>query len=868
MAEEFADLTGSRVVDERYAKNVVFDADGLNELLTHIKNYPVVEIETVEAEDTEDGKNIWQTFTEGSPCIKVIYGDENNLIGNLSADDLNFIATKEQAMKINESVFNIYNKHKSIESEYKGLIRNLRDELIAIVQNVYTMYYNYMRSVNNSIDFSTTPVRPNASTYYDLDNPNIDWGGTYYNASVKDGATIKHFRFDAGENYDTGWVVDRFAYKVTFEISNFSSDSELERIIIGANYIDDNDFYTVSCVRRNSGEVVNNKQYIVPFKSLRNEDTNAQVINIDDISWNTQAEEVAFLSNEDADGSLRSRYLRYNDLLIKTLQLLIHTYAPATSFDNNTLYYTYNASTGIYTPQRNLVQPEQGVQYYYRTDNDHIRSLLKSYINYIREARVNCYEEIRQFLLKNGIKNAALNNEVTEFSNVESSNYQIVKSYIEEEFLSKNNEDMLDEINRRKEQSVESKFNGPIPKARTTINTDYYYYDSNTNKYKWIKFTTQDERTASQITEFYTLKSDAIPPVYGYKYVKVGSNIEWDNNFDTVSLKNDEKANQNYGTFRITINRKTYEVPIKGFGSSSSSDFQSSGSIIPNLSDGISSGTAQYDLGSSSNPWRRLYVTTISDKDGSVTFGNSSTANFIPGTSSNSNLGSSTKPWTSAYITTVQPSTTSGSSIGTSSTPYAIGYFNQISVSSITGTLAINSTADGTIYNSSTKRYSGNTIAAINTSGGIYAAKNIWGAKVFNAVFNDYAECRTTINLAPGHVVIDNDDGSLSCSSQRLQPGAQVISDTYGHLMGGTENATTPIAVAGRVLVYTYQSRDKYHAGMAVCSAPDGTVDIMTREEIKNYPDCIIGIVSEIPQYEYWGSDNVKVNGRIWIKVK
>ena len=140
--------------------------------------------------------------------------------------------------------------------------------------------------------------------------------------------------------------------------------------------------------------------------------------------------------------------------------------------------------------------------------------------------------------------------------------------------------------------------------------------------------------------------------------------------------------------------------------------------------------------------------------------------------------------------------------------------------------------------------------------------------RVYSAVFNDYAEYRTTINLEPGRVVIDNDDGSLSCSSNRLQPGAQVISDTFGHSMGETDTAKTPLAVAGRVLVYTYQPRENYHAGMAVCSAPDGTVDIMTREEIRDYPDCIVGIVSEIPQYETWGSDNVKVDRRIWIKVK
>lgn len=159
-------------------------------------------------------------------------------------------------------------------------------------------------------------------------------------------------------------------------------------------------------------------------------------------------------------------------------------------------------------------------------------------------------------------------------------------------------------------------------------------------------------------------------------------------------------------------------------------------------------------------------------------------------------------------------------------------------------------------------------IGSIATYGGISARKTIKGFKIYAAIFNDYAECRKTIDLEPGKVVIDNDDGSLNCANTRLLPGAQVISDTYGNLIGEMPGVQTPIAVSGRVLVYPYQDRNNYHAGMAVCSAPNGTVDIMTREEIKEYPDCIIGIVSEIPDYEKWGSDQVEVNGRIWIKVK
>ena len=42
----------------------------------------------------------------------------------------------------------------------------------------------------------------------------------------------------------------------------------------------------------------------------------------------------------------------------------------------------------------------------------------------------------------------------------------------------------------------------------------------------------------------------------------------------------------------------------------------------------------------------------------------------------------------------------------------------------------------------------------------------------------------------------------------------------------------------------------------------------MTREEIRDYPDAIIGIVSEIPTYDTWGPNNIKVDNRIWIKVR
>lgn len=139
---------------------------------------------------------------------------------------------------------------------------------------------------------------------------------------------------------------------------------------------------------------------------------------------------------------------------------------------------------------------------------------------------------------------------------------------------------------------------------------------------------------------------------------------------------------------------------------------------------------------------------------------------------------------------------------------------------------------------------------------------------VWGAVWNDYAEFRKSKSLDPGRVVIEDASGEMKLATERLQPGANIISDTYGFTIGETKENKTPIAVAGRVLAYTYEDRYSYPLGSAVCSGPNGTVSLMTREEIREYPERIIGTVSEIPEYETWGTDNVKVNGRIWIKVK
>lgn len=176
----------------------------------------------------------------------------------------------------------------------------------------------------------------------------------------------------------------------------------------------------------------------------------------------------------------------------------------------------------------------------------------------------------------------------------------------------------------------------------------------------------------------------------------------------------------------------------------------------------------------------------------------------------------------------------------------------------------------GTLYTRS-----GNS-SDVGGSGSWHGWYRLWkqGDAVTGAVWNDYAECRESDIKEAGYVLSETGKDNLIKTTKRLQHFAGVSSDTWGFSQGETKKAKTPIAVAGRVLVYPYRDRSEYKPGDCVCAAPGGTVDIMTREEIISYPDRIVGTVSCVPDYEEWGGgeladrDSVKVNGRIWIKVR
>lgn len=287
---------------------------------------------------------------------------------------------------------------------------------------------------------------------------------------------------------------------------------------------------------------------------------------------------------------------------------------------------------------------------------------------------------------------------------------------------------------------------------------------------------------------------------------------------------------------------------------------------------------------------------------GGVYNNNSNTTTQGGVTVQSGDIGSESTPWLNGYFINLLPraqqtgESTNITSVGTPGAPWGTGYFESIHIKDgntyqtmskdtpktfwrgdlkwsnrLCDRLIIK---DDTVTVGNAKYKTDSTIPSgennmLHVVGNGLFDGNLSANKVFHAVYNDYAEYRTTLKeVKPGQCVYDNDDGTLSISDRFLIPGAQIVSDTFGTSMGYTEKCQTPLAVAGRVLVYPYQDRKNYHAGMCVCSAPGGTVNIMSRKDIQEYPDCIIGIVSEIPNYEYWGTDNVKVDGRIWIKIK
>lgn len=780
--------------DKRYTDNVVLKKDALQELLTEIKNYPIIDIDYIEEDEIDidlaskgtdypgynadpslDDQTIWKNYTGGVPCIRITYGNDSTTKGKVAYDNSQLYIVKESlTYPENDNSANsvlVGTTYKTSDTSNGVTLRNvvniirkqMSENLSRIAElNKNIIRYNKVREenirlknlkINEVKTYIDSRVSINSSVVTDIRNAVNDVNITYEQLSKQvDAMMVANLINDSTLSYD-------------LSLTDIITIEQDELVAVDST----NQYYTI---KRKNGDTYNFKipaeiiedESNLPLRFYLFKDYQTALNKITLLKANVESARRYALATSTLDkaSSINEAY----DALEQVINIL------QDEFNNYQLW--------LYEIQEHNQEPyaQSGPQFIATIDT--IEDYFNKYLKFEIDRKIQRAEEY-------------------------------LNTY-------------------REEQRVREKHN-------TTLKENIAELEDNIEVPSSLNFA-------------------------GVKYVKVGSSIQWDKNLIGVTYNPsrnegsfiypevDDSSLQRNGHFRVTINGHTYEIGIKGFEQSDNSDLKTTASIIPNTKY-TSASSPGHNLGSNNLPWHQIYGDEGYFSEihiGNITIGGSSGNNGGP---TPSFLGQS--GWTNQLSGVLEFGTVSG----TTFTPKV--KINNNDNDGITGT---------TNGDNLPTTISKNTSASIYTTGGICAEYNIWAKRVFNAVFNDYAECRSTIDLTPGHVVIDQDDGSLKCSFARLQPGAQVISDTYGHLMGSTETAKTPIAVAGRVLVYTYQSRENYHSGMAVCSAPDGTVDIMTREEIRDYPDCIVGIVSEIPQYEFWGSNNVKVDGRIWIKVK
>ncbi len=166
------------------------------------------------------------------------------------------------------------------------------------------------------------------------------------------------------------------------------------------------------------------------------------------------------------------------------------------------------------------------------------------------------------------------------------------------------------------------------------------------------------------------------------------------------------------------------------------------------------------------------------------------------------------------------------------------------------------SAADGEFY-SGTSNPTNST--RINYDGYFYATR------VYNAVWNDFADYQPLLEdiYIPGYCYYETGSGIKKCFKRRQRGVVGVCSDTFGISVGQDSNKhQIPMAVSGWVLAHVDKD---YKPGTALINDKNGKLTKARWYEKIFFYDRVIGFYAR-KEKEEWNS--LKVNGRVWIKVK
>ena len=161
--------------------------------------------------------------------------------------------------------------------------------------------------------------------------------------------------------------------------------------------------------------------------------------------------------------------------------------------------------------------------------------------------------------------------------------------------------------------------------------------------------------------------------------------------------------------------------------------------------------------------------------------------------------------------------------------------------------------------------------AIIASNGGIWAKQGIYGNKVYNAVWNDLADCIEVdedCTPIPGYCYCF--DGEKYYKSTKYMDDGIIglHSDTYGIHMGSKPGCNLlDVAVAGFVLAYVDK---EYPVGTPLTCTEDGRLTEIKKSDKIEYPEKIIATFWKPEKNKTWGSEEsrIEVNGRMWVKVK
>jgi len=152
-----------------------------------------------------------------------------------------------------------------------------------------------------------------------------------------------------------------------------------------------------------------------------------------------------------------------------------------------------------------------------------------------------------------------------------------------------------------------------------------------------------------------------------------------------------------------------------------------------------------------------------------------------------------------------------------------------------------------------TSASSGNQALQLDASTYVTNTGYLYATRVYNAVYNDYAECfDTCVSYANSkNRIVELKDNVATIASPESTAIIGIVSDSYGYILNGTEEDIIsgyklPIAMAGTVMVDAETLIKDTDMNCFVCAGVEGKARVIPKGEAYKYEGKIVGKVIDI----------------------